>query len=212
MVAFPVWYYDELKQVGVDFEDTAQVEVYDNKQKSNTPEVNQALIKQLGISKGNEVIELGCGTGTFAIQAALSGAKVYAVDVSEAMLSYARNKAIAANAINIEFCHAGFLSYQHAAEPVDFIITKAAFHHLPDFWKTVGLLRMAAMLKSGGVLYLRDVIFSFDAVEYQQRIDDWIYRAAKPGGEGFSKADFEMHVREEYSTFAWIIEGILVRS
>ncbi len=128
------------------------------------------------------------------------------------MLSYARNKAIAANAINIEFCHAGFLSYQHAAEPVDFIITKAAFHHLPDFWKTVGLLRMAAMLKSGGVLYLRDVIFSFDAVEYQRRIDDWIHRAAKPGGEGFSKADFEMHVREEYSTFAWIIEGILVRS
>ncbi len=76
MVAFPVWYYDELKQVGVDFEDTAQVELYDNKQKSNTPEVNQALIKRLGISKGNAVIELGCGTGTFAIQAALSGAKV----------------------------------------------------------------------------------------------------------------------------------------
>ncbi|BAZ17015.1 type 11 methyltransferase [Calothrix sp. NIES-4071] len=211
-IAFPAWYYDEIKQVGVDFEDTAQVEAYDRKQKSNTPEVNQALIQRLGINKGHKVIEIGCGTGTFSIQAALTGAKVHAVDVSESMLSYAENKAKAAGATNIEFHHAGFLSYEHKDEPVDFIITKAAFHHLPDFWKTVGLLRMWEMLKPEGILYLQDAIFSFDAAEWQYRIDDWITRAAKPTGEGFSKADFEMHVREEYSTFAWIIEGMLKRT
>ncbi len=158
------------------------------------------------------MIEIGTGTGNFAVEAALAGARLYAVDVSEAMLSYARQKATAANAMNIEFYHAGFLTYEHTAEPVDFIVTKFAFHHLPDFWKMVGLLRMNSMLKPGGVFYLRDVVFSFEAAEYTSHIDAWIERMAKPAGEGFTKADFEMHVREEHSTFAWILEGMLKRS
>ncbi|MBW4600597.1 MAG: class I SAM-dependent methyltransferase [Calothrix sp. FI2-JRJ7] len=45
-------------------------------------------------------------------------------------------------ATNIEFHHARFLSYEPKDEHVDFIITKAAFHNLPDFWKTVGLTRI----------------------------------------------------------------------
>lgn len=209
---FSAWYYDELRQVGVDFEDTAQVEAYDRKQKSNTTEVNQELIQRLGIGKGHSVIEIGTGTGTFAIQAALAGANVYAVDVSTAMLAYAQKKASAANVANIEFHLAGFLTYEHSAEPVDFLVTKAAFHHLPDFWKMIGLLRMASMLKPGGIFYLRDVIFSFNATEYQSHIQAWINRAAKPADEGFTREEFEMHVREEHSTFAWIIEGMLTRS
>ncbi|MBW4668264.1 MAG: methyltransferase domain-containing protein [Cyanomargarita calcarea GSE-NOS-MK-12-04C] len=78
-----------MKQVGVDFDDPVQVEAYDRKQTSNTPEANQALIQRLGISKKHRVIDIGTGTGTFAIIAALNGAHVYAVDVSHAMLSYA---------------------------------------------------------------------------------------------------------------------------
>jgi len=42
--------------------------------------------ERLGIKAGHTVIDLGTGTGTFAIQAALLGAKVYAVDVSQAIL------------------------------------------------------------------------------------------------------------------------------
>ncbi|MBW4567735.1 MAG: methyltransferase domain-containing protein [Tolypothrix carrinoi HA7290-LM1] len=212
MTMIPGWYYDELQQIGVDFEDAAQVQSYDRKQTSNTPEVNQALIQRLGISKEHTVIEIGTGTATFAIQAAVAGAYVYAVDVSDAMLSYARHKASAANAENIEFYRAGFLTYEHQGEQVDYIVTKFAFHHLPDFWKMVGLLRMQSMLKPGGVLYLRDVVFSFEPNEYCSSIDAWINRVAKPAGEGFTKADFEMHVREENSTFAWILESMLTRS
>jgi putative AdoMet-dependent methyltransferase len=37
-------------------------------------------------------------------------------------------------------------------------------------------------------------------------------RAGRPDGEGFSRADFETHVREEFSTYAWIIEGLLDRA
>ncbi len=212
MTAFPAWYYDELKQVGVDFENVVQVEAYDRKQTSNTPEVNRELIQRLGICQGHTVIEIGTGTGSFAIEAALTGACVYAVDVSAAMLAYARQKACVANVGNIEFHQAGFLTYEHQGEPVDFIVTKAALHHLPDFWKMIAFLRMHSMLKPGGVFYLRDVVFSFPPPEYRSRIDAWIDRVAKPTSEGFTKEEFEMHVREEHSTFAWIIEGMLTRS
>lgn len=208
----PAWFYNELQQRGVDFEDTAQVEAYDRNQRSSTEQGEQALVKQLGISVDHTVIDLGSGTGTFAIQACKAGACVHAVDVSPVMLAYARNKAQAAKAENIEFHHAGFLTYEHRGKPADFIVTKAALHHLPDFWKIAALLRMASMLKIGGILYLRDVVFSFDPSEYRSHIDAWIDRMAKPAGEGFTAHDFETHVREEYSTFAWMLEGMLTRA
>lgn len=212
MTTHPAWYYNELQQVGVDFEDIAQVAAYDRKQKSNTPEINQTLIHRLGITTGQTVIEIGTGTGNFAIEAAKAGAHVHAVDISTAMLSYAHQKAVATNTANIEFHHAGFLTYKHTGEPADYIVTKAAFHHLPDFWKQVGLLRMSAMLKPHGILYLRDVIFSFNPAEYHSHINDWINHFAQPSSEGFTNVDYKMHIREEYSTFNWIMEGMLTRS
>lgn len=77
-------------------------------QTSNTTEACQVLIKQLGIKAGDNVIELGTGTGTFAIQAARIGAKVNAVDVFEAMLTYPQQKASIAGVKSLNFDHAGF--------------------------------------------------------------------------------------------------------
>jgi len=108
--------------------------------------------------------------------------------------------------------HGGFLTYEHTAAPVDAIITRFALHHLPDFWKMVAFQRIAAMLREGGILYVRDTVFSFEPAEYHERIDGWIERVAKAPGTGFVAADFEAHVRDEYSTFGWIIEGMLTRA
>lgn len=211
MSGLMAWFYDEFQQTGLDFEDSAQVEAYDHNQGSST-EADQGLIECLGIARDDTLIDLGSGTGAFAIQAAQTCAQVYAVDVSPAMLNYARQKANANGLTNIEFHRGGFLTYEHQAKTVDFIVTKYALHHLPDFWKMIALLRMGAMLKTGGILYLRDVIFSFDPAEYQTRVAAWINRMARPTGEGFTASDFEMHVREEYSTFSWVLEGMLSRA
>lgn len=207
----PAWYYDEPKMAGVDFEDVSQVEAYDRNQLSSTPEKEQALVAKLGITSGHTVIDLGTRTGTFALEAARVGATVYAIDISQSMLASGKQKASTAN-LKIEFHQAGFLTYEHKADLADFVVTKAALHVLPDFWKMAAFLRMASMLKTGGILYLRDVIFSFPPVEYEACINAWIERVAKPEGQGWTANDFEMHVREEYSTFAWIIEGMLARA
>lgn len=209
---FPAWYFNESSMAGVDFEDIAQVEVFDLKQSSSTPEKEQALVTRLGISSGHTVIDLGAGTGTFAIQAALIGASVHAVDISRAMLDYAQNKAQKAHVTNIQFHQAGFLTYEHSSNLADFVVTKAALHILPDFWKMVAFLRIASMLQPGGHFYLRDAIFSFPPAEYETHIDAWIESTAKPEGEGWTAKDYQMHVQEEHSTFAWIIEGMLKQS
>ena len=198
--------------VGVDFEDAAQVAVYDRNQTASTPEKEQALVARLGISAKHTVIDLGAGTGNFAIQASLTGASVHAVDISEAMLTYAQSKAQKAGTTNIKFHQAGFLSYEYQDQAADFVVAKNALHILPDFWKMTAFLRIAAMLKPKGVLYLRDVIFSFPPANYTGSINEWIRQVAKPEGEGWTVRDFEMHVRDEHSTYGWIIEGMLTRA
>jgi ubiquinone/menaquinone biosynthesis C-methylase UbiE len=208
----PSWWFDEFRMVGVDFEDSAQVEAYDRNQTVSTPEKEQALVTRLGIEPGQTVIDLGAGTGTFAIQAALAGASVYAVDVSQAMLAYAEGKAKQAGADTVKFHRAGFLTYKHQGDLADVVVAKNALHILPDFWKMIAFLRIAALLKPEGKFYLRDVIFSFPPTEYQTAISEWIEQVAKPEGRGWTVEDFEMHVRDEHSTFTWIIEAMLTRS
>ncbi|MBF2004391.1 MAG: methyltransferase domain-containing protein [Chlorogloeopsis fritschii C42_A2020_084] len=212
MDSFPGWYFDESKMAGIDFEDIAQVEAFDCKQTSSTPEKEQALVKRLGISSGHTAIDLGAGTGTFAIQASLQGASVHAIDISQSMLAYAQQKARKMGVTTINFHRAGFLTYEHNDNLADFVITKAALHILPDFWKMVALLRIASMLKPKGILYLRDVIFSFPISEYESSIENWIEQSSMPEGEGWTVKDYQMHVREEHSTFAWIIEAMLRRA
>jgi len=210
MINFPAWYFDESRMAGVDFEDDNQVTAFDRKQQSSTPEKEQALVDRLKITAGHTVIDLGAGTGTFAIEAALSGATVHAVDISRAMLNYAQVKAQQANVQSIKFHRAGFLTYEQADSLADFVISKSALHILPDFWKAIALQRIAAMLKPQGIFYLRDVIFSFAPAQYESEIRHWIDRATT--ATGWAAADYEMHLREEHSTFAWIIEGMLTRS
>ena len=111
--------------------------------------------------------------------------------------------------VNIVCHHRGFLTYEHTGDPADLIVSKYALHHLPDFWKSQALARMSDMLRAGGVLYLRDVIFSFHPSEAHERISRWIDAVSSPAGTGWSRADFETRVREEYSTYSWTIERMI---
>lgn len=115
-----------------------------------------------------------------------------------AMLSYAQDKAERVGVNTVQFHRAGFLTYEHQGNLADFVVTKNALHILPDFWKMAAFLRIAGLLKPKGVLYLRDVIFSFPPREYKTVINEWIQQVAKSEGQGWTAKDFETHVREEY--------------
>ncbi|MGH0035713.1 MAG: class I SAM-dependent methyltransferase [Myxococcota bacterium] len=203
------WHYDELRQVGVDFEDVEQVARYDAKQGSSR-EAERGLVRRLDIGSGQVVVDLGCGTGSFAREAARGGARVRAVDVSQAMLDFVRREADREGLSSLETERAGFLTFAAAPDSIDVVVSRYALHHLPDFWKQVALLRLATALRPGGRLLLRDVVFSFEPETYPTAIESWVDRM--PRESGFSRQEFETHVREEFSTFAWVLEGFLARA
>ena len=203
------WQYDEMVQTGVDFERVDQVEAYDAKQGSRRDE-EQALCDRLRVGRGTRVVDLGCGTGSFAREAARGGADVRAVDVSRAMLDFVQREAEHEGLDSLRIEHAGFLSFEAPPSSADVVVTRFALHHLPDFWKQVALGRLASALEPGGCLYLRDVVFSFRPESHAEAVEAWVSRM--PAQSGFTRDEFETHVRDEYSTYAWILEGMLERA
>jgi SAM-dependent methyltransferase len=125
------------------------------------------------------------------------------------MLAHMREKAARAEIENIECMQGGFLSYEHQGAPADFVYSRHALHHLPDFWKAVALARITAMLKTGGIFYLRDLVFSFEPDEAEHVIETWLAAAPEHAEQGWTRAELEMHLREEYSTFSWLLEPMI---
>jgi putative AdoMet-dependent methyltransferase len=205
------WAFDEFVQASVNFSNAQEVEQYDQRQQSDA-EQEAALLRRLGVSGDHTLIEFGLGTGVLAVEAAKVCRKVYAVDVSTAMLSFVETRAERLGLGNLECFTGGFLTYEHRGEPADIVVTQNALHHLPDFWKVEALLRVASMLKPGGIFYLRDVIFSFPPAESATRIEAWIDEVSSDTGDGWSREDFEGHVRDEHSTYSWLLEPMIGRT
>jgi ubiquinone/menaquinone biosynthesis C-methylase UbiE len=199
-----------MSHASVDYSDPSQVAVYDRNHQRfrDYDKASQQIIDRLGLGSEHSVIDMGAGTGAFSLYAAHYCKIIYAVDVSEAMLAYCCQRAEQAGLTNIVFCHGGFLTYEHQATPVDAVISTAVLHHLPDFWKLIGLRRMATMLKPGGTFYLFDVVFPATDENLEPRLDAWVSSFEKNVGPEFAE-EVRTHIRDEYSTYDWIMEGLL---
>jgi putative AdoMet-dependent methyltransferase len=209
----PGWYYDEMRHAGVDYSDPAQVAVYDERHRKfrDYRKDTEAVIRLLGLKPEQRIVDLGSGTGAFALHAASFCRTIYAVDVSRAMLEYCRQQAAERNIQNIVFRRGGFLTYDHAADPVDAVVSTAVLHHLPDFWKFLGLLRVNALLKPEGRFYFFNIVFPGAEKEIQKPIEGWMRTMREKVGAEFA-AEVETHIRDEFSTYDWIMEGLLTRA
>jgi len=206
----PDWQFAEYNPAGVDLAGPAAVAAFDRNQGTD-PADDDGLLDLLGVAAGTVLVDLACGTGSLVVRAARRGAIAHGVDVSPEMLAFARRRADR-HGVTAHWHHAGFLDHRHEGPPADVATTKSALHQLPDFWKQQALLRAAAMLRPGGTFYLWDVVFSFPPREAATHLQRWIDTAAQPDGEGFTADDFATHVREEFSTYDWIMEGLLARA
>ncbi len=205
------WQYDEFKQVGKDYGTVDEVEVYDSSHSDfrDIEAESNTVLDTLDLQSGATLVDFGSGTGTFALQAAKRGLDVHAVDVSEAMIANAKLKSDKAGVSNIQFHHAGFLTFEFPEEHADAVTTTFAFHHLPDFWKGIALKRIHKMLKPHGQLYLHDVIL--EETKALENIGAMIESQAAAGGD-FLREDAEMHFRDEYSTYDWVMDGLFERA
>jgi ubiquinone/menaquinone biosynthesis C-methylase UbiE len=203
------WYFDEFTQVGTDYTDLEKVGIYDAKMQKfrNYEREAKLILSTLKIKPDDIILEIGTGTGHFALEASKKCKKVYAVDVSKTMLEYAKLKSEKENIKNIEWINSGFLNFEFPDIKFDHIVTNAALHHLPDFWKVLALKNIYNSLKNDGKFFLGDVIFSFNTDEISSKINTWINNSKKIDDDFYSEAI--IHTKEEYSTFSWIIEAIL---
>ena len=207
----PGWLIDERERAGRENLDAAHVARYDAKEDASA-DSEVSLLQTLGLKRESLVLEFGAGTGQFSVTAAPVCARVIAVEPSEPMLERLASKIIDLRLGNVELVRAGFLTYEHRGDLADFIYSRYALHHLPDFWKAVALSRLRAMLKPGGLLRLWDVVYDFAPGTAEERIEAWCATGGDSIEEGWSRAELEEHVRDEHSTFTWLLEPMIARS
>lgn len=198
------WYYTQRRQVGLD---TAVASIYDVSEDSDA-RARQALTR-LGVKPGWRVADIGCGNGVFATEAALMGAEVDAIDISPAMLGlaeiYARDRKA-----RIRTQPAGLLSFAYQPNSYDLIVSEFTLHHLPDFWKAVALSRIFNALKPGANFYLRDMVFVSMPDGVERDVEGWADFSIK--NHDVERDSVMTHMRDEYSTFGWVMERMLTET
>jgi SAM-dependent methyltransferase len=117
----------------------------------------ELLLEQAALAPGQRVLDLGCGTGTLAIQVkqAQAGAEVVGLDADPEMLEQARAKAEQAGA-ELELTE-GFsteLPYEDAS--FDRVLSTLFFHHLDPGPKRETAREIARVLRPGGELHVAD--------------------------------------------------------
>ena len=106
------------------------------------------------INPGDEVLEIGCGAGSLAALMSQRGARVTAIDISEKMLTEAREKVPDA-----DFHHLTALEIdQFPPEKFNRIVATLSFSELTADELDMVLTLAANLLKSGGLLIVADEV------------------------------------------------------
>ena len=129
---------------------------------------------------GHELLDVGCGTGTLAIQAGrrLAGAgQVTGVDPAPRQIARARSKARRAG-VKVDFQSGVIENLSFPDRTFDTVTSTLMMHHLPGDLKHQGLAEIARVLKPEGRLILAD----FDYPDGHQP-------TTKPAANGYGGTD-----------------------
>jgi len=195
------WFYNERNRIGLG---PAVASIYDNH--DDADQRARAALKMLGVQRGWRIADIGCGNGVLATEAALMGGEVDAIDISPAMLALAEIYASDRKA-RVRTQSAGLLSFSYRPESYDLIVSEFTLHHLPDFWKAVALSRIYRALKPGANFYLRDIVYVSMPDGSERDVPQWADFNAK--NHDFARESVVTHMRDEYSTFGWVMERML---
>lgn len=114
-----------------------------------TGSVAPRLVKWAGVTKGAEVLDVGCGTGVVALTAARAGAKATGVDLTPELIAHAKENA------SIMHLEAAFQVGDAEAIPFpdakfDFVVSQ--FGHMFAPRPEVAIKEMLRVLKPGGTI------------------------------------------------------------
>ncbi len=104
---------------------------------------------QKRLSADMRVLEVGCGTGSTAIEHAPHVERIHATDLSERMIEIGRQRARDAGVVNIDFEAASLAEVAHRGERYDAVLALSLLHLVDDL--DVALASIHDMLEPGGL-------------------------------------------------------------
>ncbi len=123
-----------------------------------------------------EVLELGCGTGSTALEHAPHVAHIEATDVSAAMIAIGRQKAKSAGIDNVSFRQSSVEEFENN-DSYDMVLALNLLHLLPD--REAALAKIHGLLKPGG-LFISSTVCLADRMWFLRPVIpvmQWIGRA-----------------------------------
>ena len=152
------------------------------------------LLDRLDIKPGSRVLEIGCGWGTLAIEAAKRGAEVVGLTLSEQQKSWADTKIAQNNlADRIEI---RLQDYRETAEKFDAIASVEMVEAVGKRWWPAYLDSIARNLKPGGRAALQFISIDHRLFEGYASSPDFIQAYIFPGGMLLDEPRFEALARE----------------
>ncbi|MGD0963368.1 MAG: class I SAM-dependent methyltransferase [Candidatus Acidiferrales bacterium] len=107
------------------------------------------LVKFAGVTVGQRVLDVGCGTGVVAITAARMGAKVTGIDLTPELLERARHNSTVA-ALDMDWREGDVEKMPFADGEFDVVLSQ--FGHMFAPQPAVAIAEMLRVLKSGGTI------------------------------------------------------------
>jgi len=121
-------------------------------------ELRQRTVTLARLHPGERVLDVGCGTGTLAIEVQRhvgSAGRVAGIDPGSEQIARARAKA-ARRRVSIEFQVGVIEQLAFPDQTFDVVLSTLMMHHLPASLKRQGLAEIARVLKGGGRLVIAD--------------------------------------------------------
>ena len=116
------------------------------------------LIREATLAAGERVVDLACGTGDIALEAARSGGRVIGLDVTKRMIELARAKASDrrrnGDGASLQFIVADMMALPLETSSVDVVTTGYGLRNVPEL--APALDEIARVLKPGGRLLSLD--------------------------------------------------------
>ncbi len=121
-------------------------------------QLRQKTINLASLQQGERVLDVGCGTGTLALEAARYTGKegrVVGIDPSEQQIARARSKETRHD-VPVDFQTGVIEQLPFPDQTFDVVLSTLMMHHLPADIKRRGLAEIVRVLKPGGRLVIAD--------------------------------------------------------
>ncbi len=119
--------------------------------------IKRRVLERAAIASGEDVLDVGCGTGTLAVAAARAapGVRVTGLDADASILERARRRAADAG-LEIRFDEGSATALPYADASFDLVLCTLMLHHLPDEAKRQTAEELARVLRPGGRVVVAD--------------------------------------------------------